>query len=432
MSKENKKIAEVAKANLMKYGARPYDTNFVTEMREKIVKERVRLILKQPFYGQLLMNYTLDVVDDANSYVKTCAIDGRKIYFNPEYVNSIKPEELLYALAFLLLRVVFQHVTRRGSRDKDLFYASGAYVINSILNRDGIGKMPTTTIEEDEKGALASTSFKPLLDSAYDSKTTDQVYVMLMDEGFDPNKGTGLDQSLEAGESGHTDDDVLDIESNMEMAMQQAAAGAGIGKVPGEVQRWIDELNEPQLNWRSFLHENATSRIKSDYTWKRPNRRMQGAFPNIIFPSQKIQSSIKFVIGLDMSGSISNSMVKDMLSEVAGVSGHFKDFEVMVLCWDTVVYPESVKTFTPSNIHEIHEYQPVGGGGTNPSVCWDYFKQNDIKPDMFVQFTDGYICDSEWGDPDYCDTYWIIHDKHKIADKAKAPFGQTLYYHIED
>lgn len=426
---ENKKLSEIAKANLAKYGARPYNESFVQQMRDKIIKERVRLIFKQPFYGQLLLNFSLEIVGDENHHIKTCAIDGRKIYFNPEYANDLTPDEILYAIAFLLLRVVFHQVTRRGSRDKDSWFAAGAYVNNGILNRDGIGKMPTTKRQDDENGKSQSQGIKPLLDSKHDGKSTDQVYLTLMDEGG--NDGSNqFDQSLDAQESGFDDDDILDIENNMDAAIQSAAAGAGVGKVPGEVQRWIDELNEPKLNWREFLHENATSRIKSDYTWRRPNRRMQGVFPNIIFPSQKIESSIKFVLGIDMSGSISDEMAKDMLSEVAGVANHFKDFEVMVMCWDTVVYPQSVKTFTPENLHEIYEYKPYGGGGTNPAVCWDYLKEKDIKPDMFVQFTDGCI-GGVWGDEEYCDTFWIIHDKYMISEKVKAPFGQTLYYHFD-
>ena len=52
-------------------------------------------------------------------------------------------------------------------------------------------------------------------------------------------------------------------------------------------------------------------------------------------------------------------------------------------------------------------------------------KENDIKPKKFIMFTDGYPWDS-WGDPDYCDTVFIIHGYH---DKNfEAPFGVTTHY----
>ena len=50
-------------------------------------------------------------------------------------------------------------------------------------------------------------------------------------------------------------------------------------------------------------------------------------------------------------------------------------------------------------------------------------KENEIDPTQFVMFTDGYPCGS-WGDPDYCDTVFIIHDN----PTTEAPFGITAHY----
>ena len=41
-------------------------------------------------------------------------------------------------------------------------------------------------------------------------------------------------------------------------------------------------------------------------------------------------------------------------------------------------------------------------------------------------FTDGYPC-GDWGDPDYCDTVFIIHDN----PNTEAPFGVTAHYEDE-
>jgi hypothetical protein len=42
-------------------------------------------------------------------------------------------------------------------------------------------------------------------------------------------------------------------------------------------------------------------------------------------------------------------------------------------------------------------------------------------------FTDGYPY-SSWGDPDYCDTVFIIHG----PDTIKPPFGNYAYYKFKD
>jgi hypothetical protein len=52
-------------------------------------------------------------------------------------------------------------------------------------------------------------------------------------------------------------------------------------------------------------------------------------------------------------------------------------------------------------------------------------KDNGVEPKKLIVFTDGYPWGS-WGDPNYCDTLWVIHSNH---DKnIEAPFGQTCRY----
>ena len=56
---------------------------------------------------------------------------------------------------------------------------------------------------------------------------------------------------------------------------------------------------------------------------------------------------------------------------------------------------------------------------------WTYMKEQDIQPKKFIMFTDGYAWDS-WGDPDYCETIFIIHSN---SDKnLQGPFGITAHY----
>ena len=72
---------------------------------------------------------------------------------------------------------------------------------------------------------------------------------------------------------------------------------------------------------------------------------------------------------------------------------------------------------------EFMDYEPMGGGGTEFDVNWDYMKENDICPKKFIMFTDGYPWGS-WGDELYCDTVFIIHGNDTIV----PPFGEYAYY----
>ena len=75
----------------------------------------------------------------------------------------------------------------------------------------------------------------------------------------------------------------------------------------------------------------------------------------------------------------------------------------------------NVQTFTDDNIDAIEEYEIHGGGGTDFDCVFNYLKEEAIDPKRLVMFTDGYPFDS-WGDPDYCDTVFIIHgDKNPTS-----------------
>ena len=53
-----------------------------------------------------------------------------------------------------------------------------------------------------------------------------------------------------------------------------------------------------------------------------------------VLPGMNNDEKIDVAIGLDMSGSISNPMARDFLSEVKGIMDSYEDFNVKVWCFD--------------------------------------------------------------------------------------------------
>jgi predicted metal-dependent peptidase len=75
------------------------------------------------------------------------------------------------------------------------------------------------------------------------------------------------------------------------------------------------------------------------------------------------------------------------------------------------------------NADEIKEYEIIGCGGTDFACNWDFMEENEIEPDKFIMFTDGYPYGS-WGNPAYCDTLFVMHGTNSII----PPFGEYTYY----
>jgi predicted metal-dependent peptidase len=122
-----------------------------------------------------------------------------------------------------------------------------------------------------------------------------------------------------------------------------------------------------------------------------------------------------------MSGSITDEMAKDFLSEVKGIMDEYKDFKLKLWCFDTDVY--NFAEFTGDNADDIMDYEPKGGGGTDFDVNYTFMKDEGIEPKKFIMFTYGYPCGS-WGDEQYCDSLFIIHG----TDSIIPPFGNYAYY----
>jgi len=140
-----------------------------------------------------------------------------------------------------------------------------------------------------------------------------------------------------------------------------------------------------------------------------------------ILPGMDNDEYVDIFCALDMSGSIGSEQGRDFMSEVKGIMEEYGQFRVTICCFDTQVY--NVQTFTDDNIDAIDEYEIKGGGGTDFDCVFDYLKAEAIDPKRLVMFTDGYPFDS-WGDPNYCDTVFIIHgDKN-----PNPPFGTWAIY----
>ena len=208
----------------------------------------------------------------------------------------------------------------------------------------------------------------------------------------------------------------------MKEALVNAAKQTGAGNLPNGVKRILSDITEPKMNWRELLRQQLESTIKSDFTFARPSRR--GWHMDAILPGMKNDQMIDIALAIDSSGSMDDKMLTDIKSEVKGITEEFANFRIHMFSFDTKVHnPEE---YTSDNLDDITEYEIHGGGGTDFGCMFDYLKEEMIEPKRLVVFTDGYPWDT-WGDPNYCETVWIIHSN----DNPTPPFGTWAKYEEE-
>lgn len=381
---------------------------------EKLTRARISLLLRQPFWGTLATRLILrDATDE--DWCKTAGTDGRYMYYNRDFIAKLNKEETVFLIAHEVEHCIYDHMSRRGSRNKDMWNAAADYVINGELIQHRVGKFP------DPK----TSGVQGCHDTKYNGMFTEEVYELLkkdptqifpqFDVHLEPGDGKGEPMTEEERR-------VLGDEI---MAAVLQASKVDTGNTPLGVKRMLKDFTEPQMDWREILNMKLKSMFKSDFTWTRCSRKTQAM--GIYLPGMKDEERMSVAIAIDSSGSISDGMIRDFLGEVKGIMMQFTDFEVRLWCSDTQVYNEQI--YTPENLDEIDEYQVMGRGGNNFNCNWDYMKEKGIVPERFIHFTDGYDCGMGFGDPNYCDTVYVIHSdpsRHIVS-----PFGMTCYYDKE-
>jgi predicted metal-dependent peptidase len=400
---------------------------------DKLVTARIGLLLKQPFFGNLATRLKIVNADD---WCPTAATDGRHFYYNTEFIDSLTPRETEFLFGHEVLHCVFDHFQlRAGTRDAQIWNIAADYAVNQILVDNKIGEMP-----KDAKG-----KDKGFQDDKYRDIASEQIYDelykkakkngkdmlkklgQLLDEHIDWDKDSQGNKEQEGkGPKGgsapkYSKEELKKIKDEMKEAMISAAQSVGAGNLPGAIQRMIQELTEPKMNWREIIQQQIVSTMKSDYSFMRPSRRSWHM--DAILPGMLNTDKIDICLALDASCSISNDQCKEFLSEVKGIMEQYKDFTIHLWSFDTAVF--NPKIFTPDNADEIEDYVLGSGGGTDFDCNWEYMKENGIEPKKFIMFTDGWPFDS-WGDPDYCDTVFLINNTYE--KNIEAPFGLTVPY----
>ena len=406
-----------------------------------ITSARVSLLFSQPFFGNLATRLMLV---EAGKWCKTIATDGKNLYYNREWIKLLTHKELQFVVGHEVLHLVYDHLGRQGGRKKQIWDMATDYICNYTLVNSNVGDRP--------KGTLYDERFN-------DSMSSEEVYRILdqnstkiempLDDHIDPS--TGSDGDGEGGNNGQTvtvtvmggpdgppqltENDLQQIRNEMRAAVISAAQASPAGKVPLGVRRMIDEFTTPLMDWRALLEMHIQSSIKDDFTFNRPSRRSWSpdgeTLASVIMPGQNFKDQVSVAIAIDTSGSMTDEMLRDFLSEVKGIMETFEEFELWLWTFDTQVY--NPKKFTPANLDELYSYVPQGGGGTLFEANWSFMREpmsvdseiglDELVPNKFVMFTDGYPGNG-WGEEEYCDTLFVIHGNTEIV----APFGLTAYY----
>ena len=385
--------------------------------REKLITARIGLLLKAPFFGNMATRLQLI---NADEWCGTAATDGRKFYYNSEFINSLPLKQLEFLFGHEVLHVIYDHMDRRGDREPRLSNIAADYCVNADLLDQKIGdKIPVGLYDNKYKGWSYEEVYDDLYQNA-DKIDINKLMQQVLDQHLDGDgDGDGDNEGDGKGPPRLSKGERQAIKDEVKEAMLAAAQAVGAGNLPAGVKRLVQDMTEPVINWRELIQQHIQSIVKDDFTWMRPSRR--GWHMDAILPGTKPGEQIDVCIAIDMSGSIGEEDSRAFLSEIKGIMDAYDEYKITVWCFDTDIY--NMQVFNSDNMDSIETYEPQGGGGTDFMANWQFMIENNIEPKKFIMFTDG-MPFGEWGIEEYCETVWII----KGNPGCEPPWGIWAHY----
>lgn len=357
--------------------------------QEALNKAKVQLMTKS---GTLfLSSIFLGLEHKLSNEVPTAGTDGLCIMYNPEYFLKLAPAQRVGLIAHETYHIAFMHMIRNKGKDKLIYNIAGDYVINILLT--------------DNKFELPENGY---VDAKFRGWSTEQVYEYLMKENTQPPPNYVPDVM----DSELTKEQEEKIVNVVVQSIQQTEMNAG--KVPGEIERVVEDLINPKLSWRDILYRFVDTKSKEEQTWKKPNKKY---LPNFYLPTNYSDHIDTLTVAIDTSGSISKEVLSSILSEIDYINITLKPNNLTILDCDYRIHNiYKVDSFT-----SINELRFTGNGGTSFRPVIDYCKKNETN--LLVYFTDleGTQIQEEQTYP----ILWICYSNHK-----PAPIGETIYVSI--
>jgi predicted metal-dependent peptidase len=360
----------------------------------------LRLRMKSPFFATLAMFARfLPTIE-----CPTAATDGKDIFYNEDFIRSLPPKQVDGLLLHEVLHAALLHCTRRNTREPQIWNIAADIVINGMIAQESAFELPPGGLRE------------PKLENY----TVEEVYELLLKSTNLP-KLANLDllnqapSDIPGSNPQLTPTEKAALEAHWRNALQQAkliAQSSKQGTLPAGIQRELDRLTTPQIDWRSYLWR---------YLTQTPND-FQGFDRRFIGQGLYLETlsgeSVKVYVAIDTSGSIDGELLRIFLSEVQGILNAYPHLKCDLYYADAAVYgPYKVEPDRPMPA-------PKGGGGTSFVPFFDSITKSDDRQTagLAIYLTDGYG-DFPASHPEI-PTLWVVTAGG--LDLDQFPFGETV------
>ena len=410
--------------------------------RNIVQMARTRLINDWPFAGHLCLSLRPRMaLPEDGVLTAAVSIDGT-LTLNPDFLASLKPEEVCGLMAHEVMHPALFCFQRRGDRNVLVEINGGQVVTLWNLAHD----LSFNTMIAEQKSTNIKLPEGAALDAKYKDHAAEEIYDLLLTEAEKkPSKAQGSQgqASGKVGQDSSIGDDMRNdlastpegqkaakgdtgakkkIEADWKVGVVAAAQAQeqrdkGRGNLPAWLQRMIHEIVNPKLDWREELSrwvgENGP---RNDYSFRRPSRRSAGV--GTYLPSMTKHGIVDDVtVLIDTSGSISQDRLKEALGEIQGICDDLQ-IGVRAIIVDADVHDD----LTAQDALEIAA-KLSGGGGSDFNPAFKRLEE-EYYNGCVIAFTDGDIAVPESMPLHMKGTLWVLRDGDR--DPTGGRWGEVV------
>ena len=373
-------------------------------IEDEVVRFKMQLLRKMPFYGDIIMRLPIT----PNDSISTAQTNGRSIEYSSKFFSKLSSGQRNFVIMHEIFHVLLFHCSRKNERRPQIWNTAADMIVNSMLMRL-MADMRSVSIDFEKPNEGIFAFVKP-------EETVENVYARLLQDNkgiFSSSKkvrvkmypyGPGRPMPVNAPE------DIIIVEVSDTAPIEDDTEEAGLSKqaildiiresaaknrsslgsyfVPKQIFGLVESK---KLKWQVLLRDFLIDEANEETSYATPERKyihMDLIIPGYGTYEEKLEEVWAFV---DSSGSIGANEMSQFLTQLYRISREFKC--IFNICyWDTEITDIYRKI---TNEKDILKSTPRHSGGTNINCVYRWIQDNKLKPDVMLILTDGYFGELE-------------------------------------
>ena len=384
-------------------------------MFEEIIQKCILQVRREcSFFGSLMLFAQIE----KSKNLPTAATDGRKIFFNEDFLNSLSSKEQNALMLHEVLHMALLHVTRRQSRDPHIWNIAADIVVNDLIERNTSFPLPEGAIIDNR---FQDKSVEYIYEALLKSKKKYKLVITDILESSNLNNDESKKDSNDVMEP-LSQEETDEIESFWKDKMEilknssEHQLSNGKGSLPAGIEQEISTILEPEVDWRHALWK-YVGKTPADFDDLDRRFIYKG-----LYLESLLTEAVEVSVCIDTSGSVSDELLKQFAGELKGILRSYPNVKCSLFFADT-------NLVGPYEIDRIEQMpKAVGRGGTSFVPFFDYLKKHGEENNLLgnnklsIYFTDGYgdFPSQEPNNP----TMWLVCKDG--LETQSFPFGEVV------